>query len=107
MSSSGASAEGAASRLRAIAAMPPRLHPRRPFCDSLGSIANRLSRKAPSLGDWVLGQSNAAPRQWPEGGLSRVPYWIYTDADVYRAEQERIFCGRSWCYVALEAEIPN
>ena len=55
----------------------------------------------------MLGRSNTAPRQWPEGGLSRVPYWIYTDADVYRAEQERIFCGPSWCYVALEAEIPK
>jgi anthranilate 1,2-dioxygenase large subunit len=59
------------------------------------------------LDDRVLGLSNAAPRQWPEGGLSRVPYWIYTDPAVYQAEQERIFCGRSWCYVALEAEIPN
>jgi len=59
------------------------------------------------LDDWALGLSNAQPRKWPKGGLSRVPYWIYTDRDVYRAEQERIFCGPSWCYVALEAEIPN
>ena len=59
------------------------------------------------MDDWAVGHSNAAPRQWPEGGLSRVPYWIYGDPEVYRVEQERIFCGRSWCYVALEAEIPN
>jgi len=51
--------------------------------------------------------SQAAPRQWPEGGLARVPYWIYTDEEVYRQEQQRIFCGPSWAYVALEAEIPN
>jgi salicylate 5-hydroxylase large subunit len=48
------------------------------------------------LDDSVLGLSNSAARQWPEGGLSRVPYWIYTDAEVYLADQERIFCGPSW-----------
>jgi salicylate 5-hydroxylase large subunit len=46
-------------------------------------------------------------RQWPAEGVSRVPYWIYTDAELYAREQERIFCGPSWNYVALEAEIPN
>jgi salicylate 5-hydroxylase large subunit len=44
---------------------------------------------------------------WPEGGLSRVPYWAYSDPEIYKREQERIFCGKSWAYVALEAEIPN
>src|SRR5579862_1222997 len=107
-SSSGAAAEGAAaSRLRAIAAMPTRIDPRGALCDSYGSISNLFPGKAPALDDWALGQSNRAPRQWPEGGLSRVPYWIYTDPEVYQAEQERIFCGPSWCYVALEAEIPD
>src|SRR5215468_1437282 len=83
-----------------------RIDPREGLCDSVGSISNRFPRKAPALDDRALGLSNAA-RQWPAGGLSRIPYWIYTDPDVYRAEQERIFCGPSWCYVALEAEIPN
>jgi len=46
-------------------------------------------------------------RQWPAQGGARVPYWIYTDADLYAREQERIFCGPSWNYVALEAELPN
>ena len=45
--------------------------------------------------------------QWPAEGVSRIPYWIYSDADLYAREQERIFCGPSWNYVALEAEIPN
>ena len=44
---------------------------------------------------------------WPAQGISRVPYWAYTDPQVYAREQERIFCGRSWAYVALEAEIPH
>ncbi len=44
---------------------------------------------------------------WPQEGLARVPYWVYTDPDVYAREQARIFCGPSWSYVALEAEIPE
>lgn len=50
--------------------------------------------------------SNSTDRRWPEGGPSRVPFWIYSDPEIYKREQERIFAGRSWCYVALEAEIP-
>src|SRR5258708_7277904 len=46
-------------------------------------------------------------REWPAEGVSRVPYWIYSDPEIYRQEQERIFCGPTWSYVALEAEIPN
>lgn len=46
-------------------------------------------------------------RQWKKDGSSRMPYWIYTDPEVYRREQERLFNGPHWNYVALEAEIPN
>src|SRR5206468_1802687 len=42
-----------------------------------------------------------AKRTWPAEGVSRVPYWVYTDAEVYRREQQRIFRGASWSYVAL------
>ena len=38
---------------------------------------------------------------------SRVPYRVFTDADVYKREQEEIFRGQHWCFVGLEAEIPN
>jgi len=44
---------------------------------------------------------------WPAEGLTRVPDWVYTDDAVYQREVERIFHGRTWNYVALEAEIPN
>jgi salicylate 5-hydroxylase large subunit len=47
-----------------------------------------------------------ARRQWPKQGPCRIPYWLYTDPEIYAREQERIFCGRSWAYVALEAELP-
>jgi salicylate 5-hydroxylase large subunit len=46
-------------------------------------------------------------RPWPDGGTSRVPYWVYTDPDIYRREQERIFQGPTWNYVALAAEVPE
>jgi len=46
-------------------------------------------------------------RHWPKEGLTRVPYWLYSDPEIYAREQERIFHGPSWSYVALEAEIPN
>jgi len=46
-------------------------------------------------------------RLWPEGGDARVPHWIYTDPAIYRREQERIFEGPTWNYVALDCEIPN
>ena len=46
-------------------------------------------------------------RRWPAEGSSRVPFWIYSDPEIYAREQERIFCGPSWSYVALEAEIPK
>jgi salicylate 5-hydroxylase large subunit len=46
-------------------------------------------------------------RAWPEAGVSRVPYWVYTDAGIYRRELERIFYGPNWCYVGLAAEIPE
>lgn len=36
-----------------------------------------------------------------------VPHWIYTDPSVFEREQERIFDGPHWSYVALAAEVPG
>jgi salicylate 5-hydroxylase large subunit len=47
------------------------------------------------------------PIDWPQGDVTRVPYRLYTDPAIFDREMERIFCGRSWAYVGLEAEIPN
>src|SRR5579884_1782781 len=44
---------------------------------------------------------------WPACDYSRVPYRLYHDPDLYRTEQERIFQGPVWNYLALDAEIPN
>ncbi len=44
---------------------------------------------------------------FPAADCSRIPYGMYRDAEVYELEQERIFRGKVWNYLALEAEIPN
>jgi salicylate 5-hydroxylase large subunit len=48
-----------------------------------------------------------ASRRWPDEGVSRIPYWVYTDPEIYGREQARIFRGPSWSYVALACEVPN
>jgi salicylate 5-hydroxylase large subunit len=44
---------------------------------------------------------------WETEGSSRVPFWAYTDEALYKRELERFFYHGHWCYVGLEAEIPN
>jgi salicylate 5-hydroxylase large subunit len=45
--------------------------------------------------------------RWSQQGSSRVPFWAYTDAQLYQRELERIFYGPHWSYVGLEVEIPK
>lgn len=45
--------------------------------------------------------------RWSGPGSSRVPFWAYTDAQLYQRELEKIFYGPHWCYVGLAVEIPN
>lgn len=46
-------------------------------------------------------------KSWPAEGVTRVPYWVYQDEEIYREEQERIFRGPTWSYLCLEAELPE
>jgi len=50
---------------------------------------------------------NALDLAWPEGGLTRVPYPVYSRADVYAEERARIFMGPVWNFLCLEAELPQ
>src|SRR5262244_1729297 len=50
---------------------------------------------------------HTAMRQWPAEGLTRVPYWVYSDLALYDAEQERIFRGDTWTFLCMEAELPT
>jgi len=45
------------------------------------------------------------PLEWPEGALTRVPFWIYQSPEIYALEQQRIFEGPNWNYLCLEAEV--
>ena len=49
------------------------------------------------------------PREpkWPGQGTHQIPFLAYTDPDIYRRELERFFYQGHWCYVGLEAEIPE
>src|ERR671930_145153 len=42
---------------------------------------------------------------WPTAGLTRVPYRVFFDPLIYELEQEKLFRGPTWNYVALEAEL--
>ena len=50
---------------------------------------------------------NNIDRVWPSDTAGKVPYWVYSDPDVYAAELERIWYGPHWLFCALEAEIPD
>jgi anthranilate 1,2-dioxygenase large subunit len=43
---------------------------------------------------------------WPNGN-ARVPYKVFADPDIYRAELDRIFLGASWQFLVLANELPN
>jgi anthranilate 1,2-dioxygenase large subunit len=44
---------------------------------------------------------------WPALDYSRVPYRLYHDPELYLQEQDRIFRGKTWSFLALDVEIPN
>ncbi len=46
----------------------------------------------------------SATANWPHG-LTRVPYWVYQDQDMFRTEQARVFEGPVWNFLCLESEI--
>jgi anthranilate 1,2-dioxygenase large subunit/terephthalate 1,2-dioxygenase oxygenase component alpha subunit len=50
---------------------------------------------------------HAATRRWPTEGLTRVPYWIYSDRALYEEEQARLFRGDTWTFLCLEVELPG
>ena len=51
--------------------------------------------------------SSLESSRWRQPGSSRVPFWAYTDAQLYQQELNKIFYGAHWCYVGLDVEIPN
>ena len=50
---------------------------------------------------------STATLEWPKEGNARVPYRVFADPDIYRAELERVFLGPTWQYLALANELPQ
>ncbi len=57
-----------------------------------------MIESAPRLGDASI---------FPTRDGSRVPYEVFSSAEIYALEQERIYRGPTWSFLGLEAEIPN
>jgi len=51
--------------------------------------------------------SGRAEYHFPAADCSRIPYGMYLDPEIYALEQQRIFRGPVWNFLALEAEIPE
>ncbi len=74
---------------------------------TLHSIAARWRAMSGAVSGAASGGAAAPARQWPAEGLTRVPYWVYSDRALADAEQERIFAGPTWNFLCLEAELPG
>jgi anthranilate 1,2-dioxygenase large subunit len=44
---------------------------------------------------------------WADGDLTRVPYRLFQDTQIYAAEQRRLFQGPQWSFLCLDAELPK
>lgn len=44
---------------------------------------------------------------WKADDLHRIPFDVYTDPALYKRELARLFYSGHWCYLGLDAEIPN
>jgi salicylate 5-hydroxylase large subunit len=45
--------------------------------------------------------------RWEGDATHRVPFLAYTSEELHRRELERFFYRGHWCYVGLDAEVPN
>jgi anthranilate 1,2-dioxygenase large subunit len=54
----------------------------------------------------AIGASSEA-LHWPAEGVTRVPFRVFSDPEIYALEQQRIFRGPIWNFLCLEIEIPR
>jgi salicylate 5-hydroxylase large subunit len=47
------------------------------------------------------------PIHWERADTSRIPFAVYTDEALHKKELQRFFYEKHWCYIGLEAEVPN
>jgi anthranilate 1,2-dioxygenase large subunit len=73
---------------------------------ALTGPARRTFMAAVSAGSAAVAISEGAARAaWPHT-LTRVPYWVFQDAEVYAAERSAIFQGPTWNFLCLDSELP-
>lgn len=51
--------------------------------------------------------SATATAIWPDEAISRVPYRVYSDPEIYARERARLFLGPAWHFLCLDCEIPK
>lgn len=54
-----------------------------------------------------LATPQTTTRKWPDEGYTRIPFWVYTDQDIFDREMSLFFHGKTWNYIALACEIPE
>jgi len=59
-----------------------------------------------ALPDIANAAAASLPR-WEGDGSHRVPFAVYTSEQLHQRELQRLFYKNHWCYVGLEAEIPE
>src|SRR5262249_55353324 len=95
----------ARTRTLSCSAFPTAQHSRR----SVFGGRRRSPDQVPMQQEEIMNDVVAAtrPLTWEMDGPSRIPFAAYTREDLYRRELERFFYSKHWCYVGLEAEVPN
>jgi salicylate 5-hydroxylase large subunit len=72
------------------------------------SLQETIVSTTPQTGLDPAPSAGAQPSDiWPAEGSSRIPFRVYTDAQLYRRELDECFYRNHWNYVGLEAEVPN
>lgn len=52
--------------------------------------------------------STADHLKWPaDASCTAVPYSVFNSQEVYDLEQEKIYNGKTWCFLAAEEELPD
>jgi salicylate 5-hydroxylase large subunit len=61
----------------------------------------------PSQTEQIGGAMREQPIHWERADTSRIPFAVYTDETLHKKELQRFFYEKHWCYIGLEAEVPN
>lgn len=62
---------------------------------------------SPTQNSGTPGEAPAVDLKWPEEGVSRVPYKVFADDDIFALEQERLFRGPVWHFLCFEHDVAN